>query len=61
MTQKKRIVIGISGASGSCLGVCILNALRDLPEWESHLVVSRAAVKTIITINSRRVSKWTIT
>jgi len=47
MSQKKRLIIGISGASGSILGVCALELLRDFPEWESHLVVSNAAVRTI--------------
>jgi len=44
---KKRLIIGISGASGSCLGVYALEALRDLPDWESHLIISRAAARTI--------------
>lgn len=44
---KKRLVVGISGASGSCLGVFALRALRMLPDWESHLIISRSAAKTI--------------
>ncbi len=38
----KRIVVGISGASGVVYGVEMLRALRDLG-YESHLVMSRAA------------------
>jgi len=49
MSVKKRIIIGISGASGSCLGVYALKALRELPEWESHLIISKAAEKTMET------------
>jgi len=49
MSEKKRIVVGISGASGSCLGVYALQALQGLDGWETHLIVSRAAVKTMET------------
>jgi 4-hydroxy-3-polyprenylbenzoate decarboxylase len=44
--EKKRLVVGISGASGAILGIRFLSALRDLG-IESHLVVSPAAEKTI--------------
>ncbi|MBC7214287.1 UbiX family flavin prenyltransferase [Extensimonas perlucida] len=36
----RRIVVGISGASGSVYGVRLLQALREIPGTESHLVVS---------------------
>lgn len=45
--EKKRLVIGISGASGAILGIGVLQALKDLPEWETHLVVTRSAELTI--------------
>lgn len=38
----RRIVVGISGASGSVLGLRLLQALRAMPEIETHLVVSEA-------------------
>jgi 4-hydroxy-3-polyprenylbenzoate decarboxylase len=42
----RRIVIGISGASGSIYGYRTLEALRDL-DVESHLVLSEQARRTI--------------
>jgi 4-hydroxy-3-polyprenylbenzoate decarboxylase len=42
----RRLVVGISGASGVIYGVRALDALRDLG-IESHLVVSRAALLTL--------------
>lgn len=42
----RRIVVGISGASGVVLGVRLLEILREL-EVETHLVLTRAAVLTI--------------
>lgn len=44
---KKRLVIGISGASGAALAVDLLQCLREHPEWESHLVVSNSAEITL--------------
>lgn len=42
----KRLVVGISGASGALLGVRLLEACRDLG-LETHLVISRAAALTL--------------
>lgn len=42
-----RVVVGISGASGSIYGVRLLERLRSNPGVEVHLVVSRAAEKTL--------------
>lgn len=47
MSAKKRLVIGMSGASGAILGITLLTILKDYPEWESHLVISRGAELTI--------------
>ena len=44
--QVKRLVVGISGASGVILGIRTLQVLRDM-EIESHLVISPAAKATI--------------
>ena len=43
----RRIVVGISGASGAVLGVRLLQALRDVPGVQSHLVVSDAGWLTL--------------
>jgi 4-hydroxy-3-polyprenylbenzoate decarboxylase len=48
MTNKKKLVVGISGASGVILGIEVLKALKDKPEWEAHLVVSKMAEETIL-------------
>lgn len=42
----RRIVVGISGASGVVLGVRLLELLREL-DVETHLVMTRAAMLTI--------------
>ena len=44
---KKRIIIGISGASGIRLGIAVLEILRESPEWETHLVLTRGAEVTL--------------
>ncbi|SRR6056297_90644 len=46
-SNKKRLIVGMSGASGAVLGIEILKMLRENPEWESHLVVSKGAEATI--------------
>lgn len=43
----RRIVIGISGASGAMLGVRLLQALRTQPDVETHLTVSDAGWLTL--------------
>lgn len=39
----KRIVVGMSGASGSVYGIRLLQVLSGIPEVETHLVMSTAA------------------
>lgn len=46
-TTKKRLVLGISGASGAILAIEILKSLKENNEWEVHLVISDGAMKTI--------------
>ncbi len=43
----RRIVVGISGASGAMLGVRLLQALRTQPDVETHLTVSDAGWLTL--------------
>ncbi|MCP8937408.1 UbiX family flavin prenyltransferase [Alsobacter sp. SYSU M60028] len=43
----RRIVVGLSGASGAALGLRILEKLRNVPDIEPHAVVSRAARRTL--------------
>lgn len=46
MTQLKRLIVGISGASGVIYGIRLLEVLRDTP-FESHLVMSQSAEVTL--------------
>jgi len=43
----KRLVVGISGASGAEIGIQLLQAMQHLPEWETHLVISEGARRMI--------------
>ncbi|MBE3478923.1 UbiX family flavin prenyltransferase [Enterobacter cloacae complex sp. I7] len=43
----KRLIIGISGASGAIYGVRLLQILRNVAEVETHLVMSQAARQTL--------------
>ena len=40
--MKKRIVVGISGASGVIYGVRLLQLMKDMA-YETHLVISESA------------------
>src|SRR5687768_2519999 len=40
--MKKRLIVGITGATGAVYGVKILQTLRENPDFESHLVLSEA-------------------
>ncbi len=46
MMSNKRLIIGISGASGVIYGIRLLEALRQLPV-ETHLVMTKAAEVTL--------------
>ena len=41
-----RIVVGITGASGSIYGLRLLERLRNQRDAETHLILSRAGEKT---------------
>lgn len=43
----KRLIVGLSGASGAIYGVRLLKVLRNVAEVETHLVMSQAARQTL--------------
>jgi len=43
----RRIVVGVTGASGSAYAFAALRALRALPSYEVHLVITSQAQQTI--------------
>ncbi len=43
----KRLIVGITGASGAIYGIRALELLRSLPGIETHLVMSPAAARTV--------------
>lgn len=53
MEKKKRLVVGISGASGAIYGIRLLEVLAERPEIETHLVISRTA-RLVITQETDR-------
>ena len=42
-----KLIVGMTGATGAPLGVALLKALREMPEVETHLVMSKWAKTTI--------------
>ena len=40
--MKKRLIVGITGATGAVYGVQILRTVREVEGWESHLILSDA-------------------
>ena len=45
--SKRRLIIGITGATGAIYGIRLLQILRTLPEVETHLLISKAAEQVI--------------
>jgi flavin prenyltransferase len=45
--SKRRLIIGITGASGAIYGVRALVALKDVPDIETHLIVTAGGRATI--------------
>ena len=43
-----RLVVGISGSTGSIYGIRLLQVLRDVREVETHLILSAPAKRTIV-------------
>jgi len=46
MTKKDRIIVGVTGASGSVYGWRALEKLRAIPGVELHLIISRSGERT---------------
>lgn len=42
--RTKRLIVGMTGATGSIYGLRILDALRAAGGWETHLIVSEAGM-----------------
>ncbi len=49
LNQKKRLVVGISGASGIPLAVKLLEVMQQQPDWETHVVISDGTIQTLAT------------
>ena len=43
----KRLIVGITGATGAVFGVHILRTLRETGGWESHLILSDAGALNV--------------
>ena len=46
--MQKRLIIGITGATGAIYGVELLKAINALEGWESHLVLSEAGALNLM-------------
>ena len=42
--SKQRLIVAMTGATGSIYGLRILEALRAAGNWETHLIVSDAGM-----------------
>lgn len=42
-----KLIVGMTGATGAPLGVALLKALKEIPDVETHLVISKWAKTTI--------------
>jgi flavin prenyltransferase len=47
LNKKKRLIVGISGATGAIYGVRMLEILRKIEDMETHLILTKAGRMTI--------------
>lgn len=57
MSSPKRLVVGLSGASGAVLGIRLLEVLAQTDAVEKHLVISQAARITITDETDRSIKE----
>lgn len=55
MSSPKRLIVGITGASGAIYGIQLLKLLKDVPDIETHLVISNAGK-----LNVRLETDWSL-
>jgi flavin prenyltransferase len=53
----RRLIVGISGSSAVIYGVRLLEVLKDIPEIETHLVMSKGAEVTLQLETSKSVAE----
>ena len=53
----KRLIVGLSGASGAIYGIRLLEVLHEQRDIETHLIVSRPAERTIVEETNFQVSE----
>jgi 4-hydroxy-3-polyprenylbenzoate decarboxylase len=52
----RRLIVGLSGASGVVYGIRLLEVLRDHADIETHLVMTKPAERTVVEETSHRVA-----
>src|ERR1700730_12062645 len=45
--ESKKLIVGITGATGAAYGIEILKILKTVPGWESHLVLTDAGALNV--------------
>ncbi|TAN49722.1 MAG: UbiX family flavin prenyltransferase [Methylococcaceae bacterium] len=57
----QRLVIGMTGATGAVYGLRLLQVLRELGGWETHLVISEAGLLNLkheLDLNRKDLQAW---
>ncbi len=52
-----KLIVGMTGATGAPLGVALLQALREMPNVETHLVMSKWAQPPLNLVNALQRSR----
>lgn len=53
----KRLIVGMSGATGAIYGIRLLEVLKTVSDIETHLVISRASGQTILQETGRSIKE----